>query len=145
MHSQVEILLIEDNAQDAELTIRAIRKYNSTIKVLHLKDGVEAIDFLLKESELSNPKILEYPKAILLDLKMPKLDGIEVLKIIKSAARLKHLPVIMFTSSKENPDVEKCFRAGANSYIVKPVEIENLVDVVKNLVHYWVILNHQPI
>src|SRR5436190_15280155 len=115
-NTAVEILLVEDNMNDAELTIRALRKYKIANSLIHLKDGASAIDFLFGNVEFKGRDISNKPKVILLDLKMPKMDGIEVLKIIKMDALTKKIPVVVLTSSKENPDIEKSYALGANSY-----------------------------
>src|SRR6185295_2021025 len=110
------------NINDAELTNRALKKNNISNKIIHLKDGEEALNFLFGKGQYSNRNINMKPKVILLDLKMPKVDGIEVLRQLKQEESTRNIPVVMLTSSKEHPDVEQCYELGANSYIVKPVE-----------------------
>ncbi|HET6990243.1 MAG TPA: response regulator, partial [Bacteroidia bacterium] len=110
-------------------------------KVVHLKDGAEALDFLFAEGEFADRKIENTPKVILLDLKMPKVNGIEVLRKIKADDRTKQIPVVMLTSSKEDPDIDECYRLGVNSYVVKPVEFESFVKAVANLGMYWIVVN----
>lgn len=144
MNYEVEILLVEDNMNDAELTIRALKKNNLANKLVHLEDGQEALDFIFAEGNYSNRKIADTPKAILLDLKMPKINGIEVLKKIKSDERTKKIPVIVLTSSKEDPDIQECYRLGVNSYVVKPVQFEKFLNAVSELGLYWMILNQAP-
>ena len=144
-HTEVEILLIEDNLNDAELTIRALRKSNIANKLIHLKDGAMAIDFLFGIGEYEGRNTNNKPKVILLDLKMPKVDGIEVLKEIKSNEETKSIPVVVLTSSKENPDVEQAYALGANSYIVKPVDFENFRIAVSEIGMYWLLYNHPPV
>jgi len=144
-HTEVEILLIEDNLNDAELTIRALRKSNIANKLIHLKDGAMAIDFLFGIGEYEGRNTNNQPKVILLDLKMPKVDGIEVLKEIKSNEETKSIPVVVLTSSKENPDVEQAYALGANSYIVKPVDFENFRIAVSEIGMYWLLYNHPPV
>ena len=144
-HTEVEILLIEDNLNDAELTIRALRKSNIANKLIHLKDGAMAIDFLFGIGEYEGRNTNNQPKVILLDLKMPKVDGIEVLKEIKSNEETKSIPVVVLTSSKENPDVEQAYALGANSYIVKPVNFESFAQAIMNLGFYWLLLNQPPV
>jgi two-component system response regulator len=142
--SIVEILLIEDSARDAEMTIRALKKNNITNGIIHLKNGVEALDFLFCTGQYANRNILHKPKVILLDLKMPKIDGIEVLEQIKSNDLTKKIPVVVLTSSKENPDIDKCYALGANSYIVKPVDFAGFIDAIAHSGMYWVMLNQPP-
>jgi two-component system response regulator len=144
-HTEVEILLIEDNLNDAELTIRALRKSNIANKLIHLKDGAMALEFLFGTGEYEGRNINNQPKVILLDLKMPKVDGIEVLKEIKSHDETKAIPVVVLTSSKENPDVEQAYALGANSYIVKPVDFENFRIAVSEIGMYWLLYNHPPV
>lgn len=143
-HNRVEILLIEDNMSDAELAIRALTKNNIANDLVHLKDGVEAIDYIFGEGEYSGRNINEQPKVILLDLKMPKIDGIQVLEKIKSDDRTKEIPVVVLTSSKEDPDVKRCYQLGVNSYIVKPVEFDDFLKAVSELGLYWLLLNQPP-
>jgi CheY-like chemotaxis protein len=138
----VEILLVEDNINDAELAMRALRKNHIANNLIHLKDGAEALDFLFGRGNYSERNINNKPKVILLDLKMPKVDGIEVLKQIKQTEETKVIPVVILTSSKENPDVEKAYALGANSYIVKPVEFENFRTAVAEIGMYWLLQNH---
>jgi two-component system, response regulator len=140
---EIEILLIEDNLNDAEMTIRALKQNNITNKVLHLRDGEEALDFIFGTGQFEGRNINNKPKVILLDLKMPKIDGIEVLERIKSNERTKTIPVVMLTSSKEDPDIKKCYLLGANSYIVKPVDFESFHKVIAKLGLYWTVIN-QP-
>ena len=144
MNHEIEILLIEDNMNDAELTIRALKKNNLANKLVHLKDGTEAIDFIFAEGNYSGRKVENVPKVILLDLKMPKVNGIEVLKKIKSDERTKKIPVVILTSSNEDPDIQECYRLGVNSYVVKPVRFEQFVKSVSELGLYWMILNQPP-
>jgi two-component system, response regulator len=140
---EIEILLIEDNLNDAEMTIRALKQNNITNKVLHLRDGEEALDFIFGTGQFEGRNINNKPKVILLDLKMPKIDGIEVLERIKSNERTKTIPVVMLTSSKEDPDIKKCYLLGTNSYIVKPVDFESFHIVIAKLGLYWT-SNNQP-
>src|SRR3978361_1927541 len=117
MDQEIEILLVEDNTSDAEMTIRALRKNKFTNRLLHLKDGAEAIEFIFSEGAYAGRDIENKPKIILLDLKMPKVNGIEVLRRIKSDPRTKKIPVVMLTSSKLDPDIQKCYRLGVNGYV----------------------------
>ncbi|MES2431785.1 MAG: response regulator [Bacteroidota bacterium] len=141
MQSEIEILLVEDNMDDAELTIRAIKKNKIANNIIHLKDGAAAIDFLFGQGEFDNRDILNKPKVILLDLKMPKIDGMEVLDKIKTNDLTKAIPVVVLTSSKEGPDVEKAYALGANSYIVKPVDFDGFIKAIYEIGLYWLILN----
>ncbi len=142
--NEVEILLVEDNMYDAELTIRALKKNNLANKLVHLEDGQEALDFIFAEGDYSDRKIEDIPKVILLDLKMPKINGIQVLQRIKSDERTKKIPVIVLTSSKEDPDIQECYRLGVNSYVVKPVQFEKFLQAVSELGLYWMLLNQPP-
>jgi len=137
-NSIVEILLVEDNMDDAGLTIRALKKNNLANHLLHLHDGEEALAYLF--SEPANP----IPKLILLDLKMPKIGGIEVLKKIKSDDQKKVIPVVMLTSSKEDQDIVVAYEMGANAYIVKPVGFDNFLTAVTELGMFWLVSNQSP-
>ena len=143
MNTEVEILLIEDNMNDAELAIRALKKNNLVNNLVHLKDGAEALDFIFAEGKYSNRDSDNIPKVILLDLKMPKVSGIEVLQRLKADERTKKIPVVVLTSSKEDPDIKICYNLGANSYVVKPVDFDSFVKAVNDLGMYWMLLN-QP-
>ena len=145
MNNEIEVLIVEDNMSDAELTLRALKKNHLANKLAHVKDGAEALDFLFAQGNYADRKDEKSPKVILLDLKMPKVNGIEVLKIIKTDARTKQIPVVVLTSSKEDPDIQECYRLGVNSYVVKPVEFESFVKAVSELGLYWMILNQAPI
>ena len=141
---EIEILLVEDNINDAELTIRALKKNNLANNLIHVKDGVEALDFIFGKGEYI-PRNLEHkPNLILLDLKLPKVDGLEVLRKIKSDPRTKLIPVVMLTSSKEQRDVIESYNLGVNSYIVKPVEFEKFFQAVTELGVYWLLYNQPP-
>jgi two-component system, response regulator len=142
---EVEILLIEDNLNDAELTIRSLRKNNIANNLIHLHDGEEALDFLFGRGNYAGRNTTNKPKVILLDLKMPKVDGLEVLKQIKGSDETKMIPVVVLTSSKESPDVEQAYLLGANSYMVKPVEFENFRAAVVEIGMYWLLYNHPPV
>ncbi|HXE82893.1 MAG TPA: response regulator [Gemmatimonadales bacterium] len=134
----VEILLVEDNAQDAELTLRALKQRNLANRVHVCRDGAEAIDFFDDVGAGTTPKV------VLLDLKLPKVDGLEVLQRLKRDARTKTIPVVVLTSSREEPDIEKAYALGANSYIVKPVDFEAFARAVSDVGLYWLLLNHPP-
>ncbi|MDB5271842.1 MAG: response regulator [Chitinophagaceae bacterium] len=137
MNHAVEILLVEDNPDDAELAIRALRKSNLANHLLHLYDGEEALEYLFNEK---NSK----PKIVLLDLKMPKIDGIEVLRQLKTNERTRTIPVVMLTSSKEDRDIIETYQLGVNAYIVKPVDFEQFGKAVTQLGMFWLVLNQTP-
>lgn len=141
---EIEILLVEDNASDAELTIRALNKKKIANNVIHLKDGAAALDFLFGTGEFKERNINQKPKIILLDLKMPKVDGLEVLRKIKTNELTQKIPVVILTSSRENPDIEKAYSLGANSYIVKPVDFNGFSKAISELGFYWLLLNEPP-
>ncbi len=141
MQNQVELLLVEDNPYDAELTLRALKKNNVANNVIHLWDGEEALDFLYSKGKYADHKTKNYPKVILLDLKLPKISGLEVLKALKADDKLRTIPVVMLTSSKEEKDIVESYRLGVNSYIVKPVDFEKFIETIKDLKLYWLILN----
>lgn len=137
----VEILLVEDNPADVELTLRALKKNNLANKVVVVNDGVEALDFLYARNAYAHRNAADRPRLILLDLKLPKLSGIEVARAIKNDERLKTIPVVMLTSSAEERDIVESYRIGVNSYMVKPVEFDKFVTMVSDLGFYWMILN----
>jgi len=140
-HMEVEILLVEDNMDDADLTIRSLKKNHITNNLYHVKNGAEALDFLFAKGKYLSRSKETRPKLILLDLKMPKLNGIEVLEKIKSNPDTKTIPVVILTSSEEDPDIKRCYELGANSYVTKPVEFEGFFKAVKDLGFYWMLLN----
>jgi two-component system, response regulator len=141
----VEILLAEDSQHDAELTIRELRKHNMANNLVHVKDGEEALDFIFGRGKyISRADSIHFPKVILLDIQMPKVNGLEVLNEIKSDPRTRTIPVVILTSSKEHPDVQLCYELGANSYIVKPVNFEGFAESIRNLGFYWLLLNQPP-
>jgi CheY-like chemotaxis protein len=141
---EVEILLVEDNPHDAEMTLRAFRKANLANRVQHARDGAEALEFIFGSGDDAGERIHLRPRVILLDIKLPKVDGIEVLRALKSDERTRLIPVVMLTSSKEERDVVESYRLGANSYIVKPVGFEKFASVVTELGLYWAIVNEPP-
>ncbi len=144
MEHEIEILLVEDNPNDAELTLRALRKKHLANRIVHLKDGAEALDFVFGENAFEGRDTRSQPKLILLDLKMPKVDGIEVLRRLKSNEHTKLIPVVVLTSSKEDPDIKTCYELGVNSYIVKPVGFEAFIQAISELGFYWLLLNQNP-
>jgi CheY-like chemotaxis protein len=143
-YNSIDILLIEDSLSDAELTIRELKKHHLANNLFHVKDGEEALDFIFATGKYSHRNIGKPPKIVLLDIQMPKVNGIEVLQKIKSDERTKATPVVILTSSKENPDIKKCYALGANSYIVKPVNFEGFAESIKTLGFYWLLLNQPP-
>ena len=144
MDEAVQILLVEDNKNDAELTIRTLDKNNISNQVFWVKDGAQALDFLFAEGEFGHRDINHTPKVVLLDLKLPKLDGIEVLRKIRESDELKQLPVVMLTSSKEEKDMVKSYDLGVNSYIVKPIDFDDFTDAINDLGYYWLVLSEAP-
>jgi two-component system response regulator len=140
---KIEILLVEDNIHDAEMTIRSLKKVNLANRLIHLKDGAEALDFIFVRGNFANRQMENKPKVILLDIKMPKVDGIEVLRQIKGNESTKRIPVVIMTSSKEEQDIITSYNLGVNSYVVKPVDFENFANAVSELGFYWLITN-QP-
>jgi two-component system response regulator len=139
--NKVEILLVEDNPHDAEMTIRSLRKVNLANKLIHLKDGKEALDFIFARGSFNGRGSENKPKVILLDIKMPKVDGIEVLRQLKSNEDTKTIPVVIMTSSKEEQDIITSYNLGVNSYVVKPVDFEGFAKAVSELGFYWLITN----
>jgi two-component system response regulator len=142
--NKVEILLVEDNPNDAELTMRALQKNNFANPVFHARDGEEALEFIFATGAYIGRSIENMPKVIMLDLKLPKVNGIEVLEHIKADERTKNIPIVVLTSSREDSDLTKCYALGVNSYIVKPVEFDNFVKAVSDLGFYWLLLNQTP-
>ncbi len=141
----VDLLLVEDNVYDAELAIRELKKHNLANNLFHAKDGEEALEFIFGTGRYADSRQIENtPKLILLDIQMPKVNGIEVLQAIKAESMLKVIPVVILTSSKEDPDIKACYEIGANSYIVKPVNFESFAEAIKNLGFYWLLLNQPP-
>ena len=140
----VEILLVEDSLEDLELTQRALRNAKLGNHIQIARDGAEAMDFIFCEGQHAGRRIEDSPKLILLDLKLPKVDGLEVLERIKSDPRTKHIPVVVLTSSKEQVDVIKSYQLGVNSYIVKPVNFEGFTAAVQELGMYWLLTNQPP-
>lgn len=138
----VEILLVEDNPRDAELTIRALKKKNLANHLYHVEDGVEALDFLLARGRYAGRDVLDLPKVVLLDLKLPRVNGLEVLKALKADERTRTIPVVIVTSSAEDPDVKTAYQLGANSYVIKPVQFDSFIDAMCKLGIYWLMVNH---
>jgi len=142
--NEIEILLVEDNQDDLEMTLRALRKANLANHIQVARDGAEALDFIFCQGEHTGWKMEQGPRIILLDLKLPKIDGMEVLKRVKGDSRTKMTPVIMMTSSKEQKDVIESYDLGVNSYVVKPVNFEGFATAIQELGMYWLLLNQPP-
>ena len=144
MSNPLEILLVEDNPHDAELTIRALKKHHLANKLIHVANGQEALDFLFGTGAYEGRDVQHQPKVVLLDLKLPKVDGIEVLRRLRADPRTRLLPIVMLTSSREERDVLQTYELGANSYIVKPVDFESFSEEVSKLGLYWLLVNEPP-
>lgn len=144
VNKTVEILLVEDNDHDAEMALRALKKNKISNKITRLKDGEEALEFLFGTGGFEGRSVHNHPRVILLDLKMPKVDGLEVLKAVRSNKDTENIPIVMLTSSKEERDVVDGYKLGVNSFIVKPVEFNSFMEAVKEIGFYWVILNELP-
>ncbi|TQD26789.1 response regulator [Methanolobus vulcani] len=144
MENEVEIVLVEDNPNDMELALRALKKNNIANNIIALEDGEQALDYLYGRGEFADRNTTVNPRLILLDLKLPKMDGLEVLKVIKSDPEKKMIPVVMLTSSKEECDVVECYRLGVNSYIVKPVDFDSFVKSIHKIGFYWLLMNEHP-
>ncbi|MBU2492402.1 MAG: response regulator [Bacteroidetes bacterium] len=142
--SQIEILLVEDNPNDVELTLRALKKNNIANNIVVVPDGEEALEFIFAKGKYVSRVDEKEPRVILLDLKLPKVSGLEVLEIIKKDPVKRKIPVVVLTSSKEENDIIESYRLGVNSYIVKPVDFEKFVDAVRELGLYWLLLNQIP-
>ena len=142
--NEIEILLVEDNQDDLDMALRALRKANLTNNIQTVRDGAEALEFIFCEGVFAGRKFENPPKVILLDLKLPKIDGMEVLKRIKNDPRTKMIPVVILTSSKEQRDVIESYNLGVNSYIVKPVNFERFAAAVQELGMYWLLHNQPP-
>jgi CheY-like chemotaxis protein len=142
---EVEILLVEDNPADAELTLRALKKNNIANKVVLVGDGVEALDFVFARGSYSTRDMNSYPKVILLDLKLPKIGGLEVLAEIKGNPKTRMIPIVVLTSSKEEKDIIESYKLGVNSYIVKPVDFDKFLVSIKDIGMYWLLINQPPI
>jgi two-component system response regulator len=140
-----DVLLVEDNPDDTELTTHALVEGNKAIHLLHLKDGVEALNFIFSKKSYINQKIQNELKLVLLDLKLPKLDGLEVLRKIREDERTRTLPVVILTSSREKRDITEAYKLGVNSYVVKPVGFDNYVKTISSLAFYWSVVNEKPI
>ena len=142
--SVIEILLVEDNPQDMKLALRALKKAALGNRIQVARDGAEALEFIFCEGPHANRKIEDTPKVILLDLKLPKVDGLEVIQRLKGDSRTRTIPIVVLTSSKEQSDVVRSYQLGVNSYIVKPVNFERFAEAVQELGMYWLLLNQPP-
>jgi CheY-like chemotaxis protein len=143
-HTEVEIVLVEDNPTDAELCIRALKKHNLANKLVWVKDGAEALDFLFAKGAYADRAGSILPKVVLLDLRLPKVDGLEVIRKVRADAALKLLPIVVLTSSKEDRDVAEAYKLGANAFVSKPVEFEEFVAKVSQLGLFWLLVNKPP-
>ena len=145
MENSIEILLVEDNPNDVELTLHALKKNNLTNHIHIVRDGAEALDYLFGSGTYAGRDVNHTPKVILLDLKLPKVDGMEVLRQIKADARTRSIPVVVLTSSREERDIVGSYQLGVNSYITKPVDFEQFTEAVRQLGLYWLLLNQPPV
>jgi CheY-like chemotaxis protein len=141
---RVEILIVEDNPTDAELCLRSLKNHNLANNVIWLRDGAEALDYLFCRGSYEGRNPRAVPTVVLLDLRLPKVDGKEVLKPIKADERLRSMPVVVLTSSREDRDIGECYKVGANSFVVKPVEFDNFAETVAKLGYYWSLINTPP-
>jgi CheY-like chemotaxis protein len=137
----VEILIVEDNPRDAELTLRALKKNNLANNILVAKDGAEALDFFFCRGKFEKRCFTNPPKVVLLDLKLPKVSGLEVLKTVKGDKRTSHIPIVVITSSKQEPDMKEAYALGVNSYVVKPVDFDQFINAMSSLGLYWLLVN----
>jgi two-component system, response regulator len=142
--TQIDILLVEDNSRDAELTMRALNKRHLANQLVRVKDGAEALGFIFESDATGARKVCRRPKLILLDLKLPKVDGLELLRQLKAHEESRTIPVVMMTSSREEQDIVRSYQLGVNSYIVKPVNFDNFSEAVAQLGMYWLLLNQPP-
>ncbi|MDJ1496710.1 response regulator [Cytophagaceae bacterium DM2B3-1] len=140
----MEVLYIEDTPEDADLALRSLRKHNLVNEVKLLEDGQAALDYLFGEGEYASSGRGKIPRLMLLDLKLPKISGLEVLARMKTDDQLKHIPVVVLTSSNEDIDIKKAYALGANSYIVKPVDFQNFAEAIRQVGLYWLVLNEPP-
>ena len=140
----IEVLLVEDTLEDANLVIRSLKKNNLGNNIIHLQNGADALDFIFATGIYGERKVADKPKVILLDLKMPKVSGLEVLQKLKDDERTRSIPVVIMTSSKEDKDLQECYKLGVNAYVVKPVIFENFAKVVAELGIFWLMVNQAP-
>lgn len=137
----VDVLIVEDNPNDAELTLRAFKKHHFANNIYIVEDGAEAIDFLFCKRKYQSRNIDTPPKVVLLDLKLPKLSGLEVLKLLKQDNKTSSIPIVAVTSSQEEPDIKEAYKLGINSYVVKPLDFEQFTNAMSNLGLYWLLIN----
>ena len=142
--AQADILLVEDSPDDVELTLRALKKNNVTNQIAVVQDGAEALEYLFATDRYAHRSVTAIPKVVLLDLKLPLVTGIEVLRRCKTDERTRRIPVVVLTSSREEPDIAACYELGVNSYIVKPVDFQQFTDAVRQAGLYWLLLNEPP-
>ncbi len=142
--SPVDVLLVEDNPNDAELTIRALKKQNMANNIYVVEDGEKALDFVFCRGNYSGRKHVKSPKVVFLDLKLPKISGLEVLREIKSNEATRSMPVVVVSSSREDPDIKKAYELGANSYVVKPLDFEDFINALSNTGMFWLLVNEPP-
>lgn len=140
-----DVLLVEDNPSDAELTVRALKKQSFANEIFHVEDGEQALDFLFCRGEYSNRSIDQPVKVVLLDLKLPKVNGLEVLREVKANPATSRIPVVILTSSREDPDISTAYELGANSYVVKPVDFDDFIKAVQNTGLFWLLVNEPPV
>lgn len=143
--NDIEILIVEDSVEDAQLMLRSLKKHNLANNVVILEDGQEALDYLFCEGAYSDRNCSPIPNVVFLDLKLPKVNGIQVLERLKSSPRTKSLPVVVVTSSQEEPDLKVCYDLGVNSYVVKPVDFESFIKVISDLGFYWLVINKSKV
>ena len=140
----IEIILVEDSIEDANLIMRSLKKNNLSNSIIHLQDGAEALDFMFARGAYKARNIEDKPKVILLDLKMPKIDGLQVLRDLKADDRTKSVPIVIMTSSREDKDLVESYKLGANGYVVKPVSFDNFAKAVADIGIYWLMVNQAP-
>lgn len=140
-----DVLLVEDNPSDAELTVRALKKQGFANEIFHVEDGEQALEFLFCREEYSNRSTDQPVKVVLLDLKLPKVNGLEVLREVKSNPATSRIPVVILTSSREDPDISTAYELGANSYVVKPVDFDDFIKAVQNTGLFWLLVNEPPV
>lgn len=143
--TQTDVLLVEDSPDDAELTVHALTAGFDQLKLVHLKDGVQALNFIFGKKDYEQAGVRSDLKLVLIDLKLPRLDGLEVLRKIKEDDRTKHLPVVILSSSRERKDIFEAYRLGVNSYVVKPVSFDSYVNTISSLAAYWNEINEKPV
>jgi len=143
-YKEFEILIVEDSPEDAELMIISLKKNKVANPMIVLEDGQEALDFIFCKGKYTDRNFEDKPKVIFLDLKLPKIHGLEVLKIVKSDPKTNRIPVVIVTSSKEDPDITKAYEYGANSYVVKPVDFDSFLSTMTQIGSYWLVINEEP-